>query len=107
MFPEYHYRQGFEQLRGEYSDETVDEWVDNVIGKQPVKATHGGLWIGDIPTIVDDILTSSRRYQVDISIRPESSLGRTGEYTVEWQYLDWDDRHDEWKPVNEIDHRQR
>jgi len=100
-FPEYHYRQGFEQLRGSVSDSTMDEWMDQVLGHEPVAANHGGLWRDDIPQLVADILTSNPRYETEITVRPES-VPDGYDYVVEWKYIDFDHDEYEWKPVNEI-----
>lgn len=99
-FPEEHYRQGFEQLRGTVSDTTLDEWIDDVIGTRPAGATHSGLWRDDIPQRVADILTSSQRYEVEIEIRPETAPDGY-DYVVEWRYIDFDRDDYEWKPVTE------
>jgi len=101
-FPEHHYRQGFEQLRDTVSDDTLDEWMDTIVGTEPVGCEHGGLWRDDIPELVADILSSSHRYEAEITIRPEV-VGDGYDYLVEWHYLDYDRDDHEWKPVNEID----
>lgn len=100
-FPEHHYRQGFEQLRGEVSDETLDEWIQEIVGKTPVGCEHGGLWRDNIPQLVSDILTSKHGYETKITIQPETT-GDGYDYVVEWHYIDfdWDDH--EWKPVTEL-----
>lgn len=70
-FPEHYYEQGFKQLRDQVSDATLDEWIDEIVGKEPIGCEHGGLWRDDIPQLVADILTSSQRYETEITIRPE------------------------------------
>lgn len=99
-FPEHHYRQGFEQLRGTVNDATLDEWMDQILCHTPVGASHGGLWRDDIPQLVADVLTSSHRYETEITIKPESIPDG---YLVEWKYIDFDHDTMEWKPVTEID----
>lgn len=99
-FPEYHYQEGFEAFRGAYPDETVDEWIEQVVGKDPAGCEHGGMWRDDVPQLVGDILTSSQRYETEITIRPES-MGDGYDYIVEWEYVDFDWRDREWKPVRE------
>jgi hypothetical protein len=100
-FPEHHYEQAFEELRGTVSDTTLDEWMNEILGKRPVGAEHGGLWRDNIPGLVRDILTSSHRYETEITIKPEN-MGEASDYTVEWSYVGWDQREGEWKPVNEL-----
>ena len=101
-FPEHHYRQGFEQLHATVADDTVDEWIDAIVGKEPIGCEHGGLWREDIPDLVADILSSSHRYEAEITIRPEG-IGDGYDYLVEWQYIDYDRDDREWKPVNELE----
>lgn len=101
-FPEHHYRQGFEALRGQVSDTTLDEWMDEILHHRPVGAEHGGLWRDNIPQLVADILSSSQRYETEITIRPEN-MGEASDYTVEWAYVDWDRDIGGWKPVKELD----
>lgn len=84
------------------SDTTLDEWVDDVLGQTPARASHGGFWRDDIPQFVADILISSHRYETEITIRPEP-VPDSYDYVVEWQYLDFDRDDYEWKPVTDRD----
>lgn len=99
-FPEHHYRQGFEELRGTVADETLDEWLDELVGKEPIGCEHGGLWRDDVPDLVADILTSSHRYETEITIRPEP-VPDGYDYVVEWRYISFDRDAMEWQPISE------
>lgn len=98
-FPEHHYREAFERMRNVTPDEVVDEWTEAVVGKEPVGCEHGGLWRDDVPDLVEDILTSSQRYETEITIRPEAVEGY--DYVVEWEYIEFDPQRREWTPVRE------
>jgi len=100
-FPEYHYEKGFEQLRGTVSDDTVDDWMDEVIGHEPVAASHGGLWRDTIPQLVADIPESSHGYETEITINPES-IPYSNDYVVEWKRVGFDQESGEWTPINEL-----
>jgi hypothetical protein len=101
-FPEHHYEEGFEQMRGTVDDEKLDEWIERALGGDVVRGTHGGLWKDNVPKIVEKIMDSTRRHEVRISIEPETTH-HGYDYTVEWEYIDFDRNEMEWKPVNEID----
>lgn len=100
-FPEHHYRQGFETLRGTVSDATLDEWINEIVGQEPIGCEHGGLWRDDVPQLVVDILTSNQRYETEITIKPEG-VPDGYDYLVEWRYIDFDRDDHEWKPLNEL-----
>jgi hypothetical protein len=99
-FPEHHYEQGFEELRGTVNDEKLDEWIDDVIGSELVRGTHGGLWKDNVPDLVERIMDSTRRYEIRVTVEPETTP-HGPDYTVEWEYIDFDRNEMEWIPVNE------
>jgi len=75
-----------------------------VIDEQPrytevLGGAVGGLKRGDVPRVVGNLLDQCREREVAVTVRPESV---SGYYSVEWQYLVYDEDGQAWEPLADL-----